>query len=347
MAPTFDPLGLILDPFAAKANHSCDPNAFIVFDGATMSFRSLKRIAKDEEIFVSYIDSINPFHRRQEELKDRYFFTCKCSKCAQGATLSEDKFLKNPATMKRGWDKHVKIIPGSFEEFAKSDLNDLANHIGDDTNSATLEAQQWLAFKALENAQAVPSETDMEHIGALRFIKQGIDACLQTSIWPDHRQPLPSLRQEAFTKLLMPAFNGLSWSFAFKQGLKLYFDIHPALYPETFHPGRVAHKWAMAKLALLLADPETVVSGDLAEVDFGVVAYGWLMEVGDNVRLSHGMDSAFAKNVLGKQAEVLMDMGRGDGALVREIGERIAPQWGVLRRLAGSEGLDSWMGFVE
>jgi SET domain-containing protein len=53
VTPTQEPLGVCLDPFAACANHSCDPNAYIVMDGARLSLRTLNEIGKDEEIFLS------------------------------------------------------------------------------------------------------------------------------------------------------------------------------------------------------------------------------------------------------------------------------------------------------
>lgn len=91
---TYDPLGVYFDPFAVLANHSCEPNAFVGMDGPKLQFRALNAISKDEEITISYIDNTNPFHIRQMELKDRYFFDCKCIKCSKGATLREDQVLK-------------------------------------------------------------------------------------------------------------------------------------------------------------------------------------------------------------------------------------------------------------
>lgn len=60
-APTLDPLGACVSPAVALINHSCDPNAVIVFPRATgskdeeplMQVIALKYIAPDEE--VSYI----------------------------------------------------------------------------------------------------------------------------------------------------------------------------------------------------------------------------------------------------------------------------------------------------
>lgn len=81
VTPTFDPIGIAFDPIASLINHSCDPNSVMTFDGQSLSVRALKGIAKDEELTISYIDNTNPTHKRQDELTERYFFKCECTRC--------------------------------------------------------------------------------------------------------------------------------------------------------------------------------------------------------------------------------------------------------------------------
>ncbi|OAX84031.1 hypothetical protein ACJ72_01607 [Emergomyces africanus] len=89
----FEPIGLCLLPFAAYINHSCEPNAYVGFDGQVMFLKALQDIAADDEIFISYIDNTHPFKIRQSELQERYFFECKCPKCQKGTTAREDQYL--------------------------------------------------------------------------------------------------------------------------------------------------------------------------------------------------------------------------------------------------------------
>ncbi|KAI9857321.1 MAG: hypothetical protein M1824_004871 [Vezdaea acicularis] len=79
--PTLDPLGISLDPLSAIPNHSCTPNAYVLFTNATLTLHPLLPIPKDTEITLSYIDSTDLFHRRHLELKSHYFFTCTCPLC--------------------------------------------------------------------------------------------------------------------------------------------------------------------------------------------------------------------------------------------------------------------------
>ena len=98
VTPTLDPLGICLDPVTALLNHSCVPNAHIVFDGVNLYLRSLRQIATNEEITISYIDTTNQTSSRQDELSSRYFFTCQCSACQNRLTNGQPEMAMSAAT---------------------------------------------------------------------------------------------------------------------------------------------------------------------------------------------------------------------------------------------------------
>ncbi|KAF8805220.1 SET domain-containing protein [Phlegmacium glaucopus] len=89
--PSLTPIGACVSPIVALINHSCDPNAVVVFPRAggesrkdqepLMQVVALKYIAPDEEILTAYIDTTLPRERRQKLLKDTYHFTCRCRLC--------------------------------------------------------------------------------------------------------------------------------------------------------------------------------------------------------------------------------------------------------------------------
>jgi hypothetical protein len=74
-------VGLCFEPKIALANHSCCPNAIVVFNGRTVSLRALNTIKSSEQIFISYIDPTQSTDERLTQLSKRYFFTCECLKC--------------------------------------------------------------------------------------------------------------------------------------------------------------------------------------------------------------------------------------------------------------------------
>ncbi|KAF8532760.1 hypothetical protein BDD12DRAFT_868552 [Trichophaea hybrida] len=90
--PTLDPIGICFDPFAANANHSCVPNSFIIFEGRSLTLRSLNVIPKSTEITISYIDATFPTATRQAELQSRWFFTCACGLCSLAPFGATDIF---------------------------------------------------------------------------------------------------------------------------------------------------------------------------------------------------------------------------------------------------------------
>eukprot|EP01062_Namystynia_karyoxenos_P070168 TRINITY_DN65554_c0_g1_i1.p1 TRINITY_DN65554_c0_g1~~TRINITY_DN65554_c0_g1_i1.p1 ORF type:complete len:794 (+),score=270.54 TRINITY_DN65554_c0_g1_i1:80-2383(+) len=107
-------------------NHSCDPNAFLHFDGAPyhsgrgVTVRVTRAVAAGEEICVAYADRQNPLlpiHKNRihavsalrQALSDQYSFHCRCTACSRGLPgdekLSEEtqhKMLEASTYFKKG-----------------------------------------------------------------------------------------------------------------------------------------------------------------------------------------------------------------------------------------------------
>ncbi|TEB31963.1 SET domain-containing protein, partial [Coprinellus micaceus] len=90
--PTLSPLGACVAPSVALINHSCDPNAVVVFPRAggetskdiepLLQVVAIKHIRPGDEVLTSYIDTTLPRELRQQSLKETYHFTCKCPLCS-------------------------------------------------------------------------------------------------------------------------------------------------------------------------------------------------------------------------------------------------------------------------
>lgn len=70
----------------SKFNHSCEPNAQILFPSSdfTLNVIALRDINPEEEICISYIDECmlsRSRHSRQKYLRENYLFQCECEKC--------------------------------------------------------------------------------------------------------------------------------------------------------------------------------------------------------------------------------------------------------------------------
>jgi len=76
------PIGICFEPdVISLANHSCTPNATVMFDGRRIELRALDAIEEGEQIFISYVDNLQSRDARRKELRERYFFECRCGKC--------------------------------------------------------------------------------------------------------------------------------------------------------------------------------------------------------------------------------------------------------------------------
>ena len=225
----FDPMGIMVDPLACTANHSCDPNAVVVFEGTAFSFRALKPIQKDEEIFTSYVDNTNPFATRQRELKDRYYFTCQCTKCTKGPTLREDAWAKPASALSAEWKEMCR-------SFAANNRTESAP--GSDEDSKLLAALQSLAISYLDKGHYASDPS-----AAIPHYTAGLRLCASSTMFPAARQPYPTLRHE----LMLALFHLGQYTTAWQHALKTYFDVDPILYPQPHHPLRVVHNYALAK----------------------------------------------------------------------------------------------------
>jgi hypothetical protein len=297
ITPTLDPLGLILDPVLGNLNHSCDPNAFVMMDGSATSLRTLKPIKKDEEIFISYIDTTNPFPRRQSELEVRWFFKCTCTKCQKGATLDADKWARTPSKL----SQNFKNIATAITNHA-SYVQDPANYVGNSPDELLAAALQSQAFAEYDEAQAMqdPQQVISKIQDAMRF-------CHESGLYPVHRQPYAALRDDLVVNLLGVGRYQDAWA----QCAKRYKHIAPVLHPVPFHPVRVVQTWQMAVLAVYLAGDQEGIGAP--GVNMGLIAMMLVKQVLDASRLSHGSESSFAKSVRGKAEEMMEELKRSLG----------------------------------
>jgi len=297
ITPTLDPLGIILDPTLGNINHSCDPNAFVIMDDASVSIRSLKHIEKDEEVYISYIDTTDPYHRRQSELKARWFFDCHCTKCQKGATLNEDTWATDPTSL----PKEMQTIADTIME-RETIAQDPANYVGISTSDMRAAAIQGKAFAEYEAAQSCQDPAEAVHT-----IQEAMRLCHQSGLFPPHRQPYAALRDELIVNLLSVGNYHLAWA----QCAKRYKYIHPILYPIGFHPVRVVQTWQMAMLAAYLASTQDGVGAP--GVNMGLIAMMLVRQVHDASKYSHGEGSAFVTSVKAKAEEMIAELARSLG----------------------------------
>lgn len=228
-----DPFGIVFQPFPALVNHSCQPNCIVRFDlnglaerlvprYGSISIQSLRDIPQNEEITISYIDASFPFAQRQTQLRDRYYFTCNCSLCAQKEETVNDRL-------------ESKSVAGQPP----------VSPVGDNTQTAELQAQAERTFYDVQSKPGIET-TQIPHL------RSALQSLASTSIWPVHRYPFPQLRQQLALALLeRQDFSGALVHFAI-----LYRIVDPLYHAVTFHPVRMSHAWTFWNITFYCASEQ-------------------------------------------------------------------------------------------
>ncbi|KAK6338245.1 hypothetical protein TWF730_002317 [Orbilia blumenaviensis] len=275
---TFDPVGLCLAYQGAMFNHSCDPNAIMVFDGRQFSIRSLKELPKDTEITISYIDNLMARKERRAELKSRYFFDCFCSLCSSGAQPLESSRChkcSEPVVA------NTVTCPNCGEPVPDDELSTAIAL----ATSITLQRSRKDADKSID-----------------RTLKS-LQSLYSTKLLPPTYPPIPQLHQDLATSYI----DAGNWKSAFLHLLTLFVKVYPAVYVTSYHPVRVVRTFTLAMVLIQVAVDQPEGFGD--KIDLTKVLYGLLTEVCGNVEKSHGGQSSFAEVVKRKMGEVTVDVG--------------------------------------
>lgn len=85
-----DNIGLMFDPLFSMINHSCEPNATIIWGSKNeVLIKALNDINCADEIFINYSFNNLPIEMRQLSLKKSFFFQCECKMCKAEINLGD------------------------------------------------------------------------------------------------------------------------------------------------------------------------------------------------------------------------------------------------------------------
>jgi SET and MYND domain-containing protein len=236
-------------------------------DGPRLSLRALKPIEKDEQICISYIDTTDPCFRRQEQLKENWYFTCRCTKCEHGRTAIEDGWKIEPKDLSPEWKEKAAIL--------------LKKRFGDQINTTDISDEQRVAIlqDRVFEMYKMRSESDID---------EEMDFCAQTGLWPVYRQPYAAFRNDLIINLCGMGRHKEAWKHC---GIR-YWHILPILYPQKAHPTRVVQLFFTARLAVYLAE-----EGSDLGVNMLLIGLMLMRETKELVPLSHGEDNALTRAV--------------------------------------------------
>lgn len=313
--------GIGFDPLICTANHSCDPNAVLAFNQPRTELRALKPIKAGEEIYIKYVDVTNPFPVRQAELKGTYLFTCQCAVCKKGATREVDQYLEPPENLatenEKAADDLVKRHKARLSRFLAPGL--------DGEPQRRVAAIQAEAYAVLENEKA-----DIDDV------KEAIQICIGSKMWPWTRQPVPRLCERLFSLYLQSG----SFYHAFRVGVKLHFDILPHLYPQDFYPDRLTNAWVLSTLINGLCGPaHKELYQELAEggLDLRLVYFGFLFYVHDHTPKMFGPGTPFGNVIENTYKQIMAGINLPEA----EMRENLKAVWISLKAVANNVDITS------
>ncbi|KAF9283176.1 hypothetical protein BGZ68_005504 [Mortierella alpina] len=86
-------------PIGALFNHSCRPNAIVMYEGQVQVVRALEDIAIGQEVCTSYVDNGVQRQERRQLLKEKYYFDCQCPRCREDEDQHENKAIADDASV--------------------------------------------------------------------------------------------------------------------------------------------------------------------------------------------------------------------------------------------------------
>lgn len=281
-------LGMGFDPIVCSANHSCEPNAVVMFNQPQLVVRALRQISSGDEIFIKYIDISNPRSVRRAELNDSYYFNCSCTKCNLGSATIEDKFLK-PI------DQISPIFASTAENLIQRHQQQLDRFaIGDNSSLA----QRRLAAISAETFSVSGTTFDFNKGNANASEDETRDAlklCLNSGMWDWSRQPIPHLLRQMLVGKIAAGETYQAWRIA----AKMLVVISPAIHAVKFYPDRLVDIWTLVTLTNDLISSnlyEEILKGGL---DLKIVFAGLLLDLHEQIPKSYGRASPFGRLVSG------------------------------------------------
>ncbi|KAL6637067.1 hypothetical protein ACP70R_024639 [Stipagrostis hirtigluma subsp. patula] len=275
--PELRPLGTGLYPVISIINHSCVPNAVLIFDGRTAYVRALQPIGKDEEVSISYIETAAVTKKRQNDLK-QYFFTCTCPRCAKDS--DEDAILEGYRCKNQSCDGY--LLPDSGEK--------------------TYTCQKCSISRDDEEMKKMRSEIQMLSDKASSFLSSGssmykIIEQIQRKLYHAFSITLLHTR-ETLLKIYMELQD---WRTALMY-CRLTIPVYERVYP-PFHPMIGLQFYTCGKLEWLLECTDDALKS--------------LTRAADILRITHGTKSQFMDELFGRleeaRAEVSYRLSSRDG----------------------------------
>ncbi|KAL9446707.1 hypothetical protein AB3S75_014384 [Citrus x aurantiifolia] len=268
------PLGTGLYPVISIINHSCLPNAVLVFEGRLAVVRAVQHVPKGAEVLISYIETAGSTMTRQKALKEQYLFTCTCPRCiklGQFDDIQESAILEGYRCKDDGCSGFL-LRDSDDKEFTcqQCGLVRTKEEIKKITSEGNILSKKTLALTSCGNHQEV--------VSTYKMIEK-----LQKKLYHPFSVNLMQTR-EKLIEILMELED---WKEALAY-CRLTIPVYQRVYPQ-FHPLLGLQYYTCGKLEWFLGDTENAIKSLTKAVEI--------------LRITHGTNSPFMKELILKLEE--------------------------------------------
>lgn len=81
MSDEYQSIGVGLYLGASVLDHSCEPNAVVIFKGKELIVRTIAQVENVSDLRISYTNILETTTQRRQNLSEQYYFYCDCVKC--------------------------------------------------------------------------------------------------------------------------------------------------------------------------------------------------------------------------------------------------------------------------
>ncbi|XP_015571533.1 histone-lysine N-methyltransferase ASHR1 isoform X3 [Ricinus communis] len=268
------PLGTGLYPVVSIINHSCLPNAVLVFDGRLAVVHTVQHIPKGSEVLISYIETAGSTMTRQKALKQQYFFTCTCPRCIKMGLLDDiqESAILEGYRCKDNRCNGFLLRDSDDRGFICQQCGLLRSKEEVKKSAAEIKATSDKASKSISSGNL------QEAVSIYKLIEK-----LQRKLCHPFSTSLMQTREKLLKMLMELEDWGEALSYC-----KLTIPVYQRVYPE-FHPLLGLQYFSCGKLEWLLGDTEAAIKS--------------LTKALDVLRITHGTKTPFMKELMMKLEE--------------------------------------------
>ncbi|GFY39545.1 n-lysine methyltransferase SMYD2 [Trichonephila inaurata madagascariensis] len=155
---------------ASLFDHSCSPDAEVVFDGTNLHIHAVKHIPHRDisKIYISYIEQLQLTKDRQNALREQYYFLCQCKNC----TSSEyNEMMTKLLVSEKEAEQHLGKFKTAFEHIKQMEKN-----------KAGPSSIYSACVQELLSQEKILADT---HIYRVKILEYAFNACILNNQWTD------------------------------------------------------------------------------------------------------------------------------------------------------------------